>query len=233
LIRSLIKYLLAAIAILAPLLWLLLHFFGPSAEVRQAFAAWQTAYVKRDGAALTRLTSGEDIAFVDEQRRHALTSDRETVAALPFRQRTLILGLRAGVLRGGQPLDRLRNASPEELYAITRDFSPNAVADRSRMVLVAVIPSGLGTARGYVDLTGLAPGSFQAMLIPFFHGIRYDFHRTEEGWKVDPTPLLIVSANENEYWALMGDPTGNAMIFNMLGVTNPAEQEKYWQPLAP
>ena len=59
----------------------------------------------------------------------------------------------------------------------------------------------------------------------------FDFERTERGWLVDETPIQESSASENEYWALHMDPTGNALIFNMLGARDPVSEARLWEPL--
>jgi hypothetical protein len=180
------------------------YFFGPGAEVRAVF---------------------------DRLRRHALRSDRATVAALSYGDRLGIMALRHAVSIGRLSLDTLRIDAPATFYAAGRQALPSRDPGMVKWLLTTVLPTGLGEAWGTVDPSGMTIDPTMSFIMSLFGPIRYRFERIDGRWRVDPLPLLRSSANENEYWARQMEPTGNAFIFHVLRVSDPVQIEQLWRPL--
>lgn len=225
-----IKRLVLAMLALAMLAASAIYFFGPHLSIAAAYAAYKTAYDSRDGDAVARMTTPDGIAYFDLQRKRALTAPRDSVAALPFRERGDVLGLRSQVLSGSLPLDVLSNPDATAAYAAFVRHTPARPSHLPAGILFA-LPTGIGSARGYLDP---APGSGYALVtgpIVLAWGIYGEFERTPEGWQVDMTPALVSSASENERLAVRVEPTGSSYIFQMLGAADAAAQDQLWQPL--
>jgi hypothetical protein len=227
---TLLRRLVLAVIALAVLLAGVVYIFGPHASVATAYAAYKSAYDARDGVTVARMTAPDGIVFFDAQRKRALTASREAVAALSFRERGEVLGLRSQVLSGSLPLDVLSNPDATAAYAAYVRNLPAKPSPLPAGMLFAV-PTGSDSARGYVDP---APGSGYALLtglIVLAWGMYGEFEKTPEGWQVDMTPALVSSASENERLARRMEPTGNSYIYQMLGAADTAAQDQLWQPL--
>lgn len=227
---TLIKRLVLAMLALAVIAAGVIYIFGPHASVATAYAAYKAAYDARDGATVARMTVPDGIAFFDAQRKRALTAPREALAALSFRERAEVLGLRSQVLSGNLPRDVLSNPDAAAAYAVYVRHLPAKPSPLPAGILFA-LPTGSGGARGYLDP---APGSGYALvtgLIVLAWGMYGDFEKTPEGWQVDMTPALVSSAAENERLAVRMEPTGNSYIYQMLGAADAAAQDRLWQPL--
>ncbi len=229
--RQLILRLLLAIVTVALGAAATIYLLGPHAATAAAFERYRTAHRAGDAALLTRLTAAREIAFLDEQRRHALASPRSVVETLSYRQRLTILGLRSVVLDGRLPLEILRDTSPHELYAATRPalLHPRAL---DKMSVVFAVPKGGGRSTGYLSLTDLPGLPGQHLLIAVAWGTAFDFERQADGsWLVDPTPLHETSAAENKYWATRREPTGNEFLTRFYFRASPERAAALWQPL--
>jgi hypothetical protein len=227
---TLLRRLVLAVIALAVLLAGVIYIFGPHASVATAYAAYKSAYDARDGATVARMTAPDGIVSFDAQRKRALTASRQAVAALSFRERGEVLGLRSEVLSGSLPLDVLSNPDAAAAYAAYVRHLPAKPSPLPAGILFAV-PTGSGSARGYLDP---APGSGYALvtgLIVLAWGMYGEFEKAPEGWQVDMTPALVSSASENERLAVRMEPTGNSYIFQMLGAADAAAQDRLWQPL--
>ena len=227
---TLIKRLVLAMLAVAVLAAGVIYLFGPHLSVATAYAAYKAAYDRRDGDAVARMTAPEGIAFFDVQRKRALTASRDTVAALSFRERGDVLSLRSQVQNGSLPLDVLSNPDVTAAYATFVRRLPAKPSHLPAGILFAV-PTGLDSARGYLDP---APGSGYALvtgLIVLAWGMYGEFEKTPEGWQVDMTPALMSSAIENERLAARMEPTRNSYIYQMLGAADAAAQDQLWQPL--
>ena len=204
---------------------------GPHAAAAAAFERYRAAHRAGDAALVTRLTAAREIAFFDEQRRHALHSPREIVAALSYRQRLTILSMRAGVRDGALPLATLRDASPTALYQATRRTWP-AVGTLEQMDVLFAVPTGPGSATGYMSLTKLPGATFQKVILALTWGTAFGFERLSDGtWVVDPTPVLETSARENEHWARQVEPSGNEFLMKFYFKADPQRAAALWQPL--
>lgn len=226
-VRRLVLAALGAAAATAALVYLI----GPHAATAAAFERYRAAYRAGDAALVTRLTAEREIAFFDEQRRHALGSPRSVVEELSFRQRIYILTMRAMVLDGLVPAAVMREASAPELYQATRAvWQSSAMLDQ--MDVLFAMPTGIGRATGYMSLTKLPGPAFQKLVIALSWGTAFGFERRGDGtWLVDPTPLLETSARENEHWATRLEPSGNAFLMRSYFKADPLRAEALWRPL--
>jgi len=226
-VRRLLMAALAAGAAVAALVYLT----GPHAATAAAFERYRAAHLAHDTALITRLTADREIAFFDEQRRHALGSPRRVVETLSYRQRTTVFLIRALVLDGALPVRVLREASATEVYAATRAFLSNPKSLEQMDVLFAV-PTGTGRATGYMSLTRLPGAAVQKAMLALTWGTAYGFERRGDGtWVVDPTPLMEGSARENEYWATRVEPSGNEFLMKFYFKADPRRAEALWRPL--
>jgi hypothetical protein len=210
------------------------YFASPSADIRRVFAEYQAAAIAHDAGRVVDLTVPELIDFYDAQRKHALTTSRAELAALPFRERWAVFTLKALVFHGAIKIGDMQRLEGRDFFQAAGFQLPPSGQIVAQMRLIAVIPFGPDRARGYLDPSGQLPGGWlEILMVPVFNDIRFDFVRTESGWLVDPSPLLISSAAENEDLAKYVDPTGNDYLFSTFGIKDAVGQEPYWRPLAP
>lgn len=226
----LIKRLALAILIVVVLATGATYFLGPHAEIAGAYAAWKAAHDSRDGETVVSLSSPNEIAFFDAHRKHALASPRDTVAALPFRQRAAVLSFRSQVLGGSLPVAVLSNPDVKAAFVEYVKRQPARPSVLPAGIMFAV-PTGTTTARGYLNPSPESGLEIFLGVIVLVWGLYYDFERTPEGWQIDTTSAVERSASENEHWAVRMEPTGNAFIFQGLGATDTATQERLWEPL--
>lgn len=209
-----------------------IYLFGPHAQLAAAYAKYNAAQHAGDGATVVAMTAPRELEFFDVQRKHALHSKREDVQPLSFRQRLTVFGWRSQVNGGLLPLNILQIPDARDAYA---ELIAHAARTKSIKVagagILFAVPTGLRTARGYLDLIPEPGEPLQKIAMAVGFDAYYDFEKTDNGWLVDETPLQESSASENEYWALHMDPTGNALIFNMLGAKDPASEARLWEPL--
>lgn len=231
-IGRLIRRLLLAALALAAFAGGLTYLLGPHAEVAETFKRYRAAHIAGDRAAVGKLTAPAEIAFIDAQRKLALTAQRSELELLGFREKTTVLRLRQMVRNGDVPMKLLATGTASEVFLATMPIAETAKTLQNVSVLFAV-PTGANTAKGYLRLSSVEglPGQHLAMAIML--NASYDFIRDDKGeWQVDPTPILEGSAKENEYWATQLDPTGNTYITKaLLQAYDPAEVAMLWQPL--
>lgn len=224
------RLLLAATAVIAAFA-LVVYVLGPHVATAAAFERYRTAHRAGDSALITRLTSAREIAFLDEQRQHALRSPRDLVASLSYRQRLTILAMRSAVRDGALSLDTLRDATPNALYEAMRQAWP-AIGSLEQMDVLFAIPTGAGSATGYMSLTKLPGPLYQKVLLALSWRTTFGFERLDDGtWVIDPTPLLEASARENEYWATRVEPSGNEFLMKFYFKADPVRAAALWQPL--
>jgi hypothetical protein len=229
-ITRLVKRVVLAVIALVVLVGGATYVLGPHAEVAGAYATWLKAQDARDGATVARLSSTNDLAFFDVQRKHAVSSPRDVVAALPFRQRAAVLSFRSQVLNGIIPASVLSDPDIKAAFAEHVNRQPPRSSPMPTRIQFAV-PTGTASARGYLDPSPESgPGILRAMIVLAW-GMYYDFEETADGWQIDMTPALEVSASENEHWAVRMEPTGNAYIYQAIGATDAVTQERLWEPL--
>jgi hypothetical protein len=210
----------------------LVYLFGPHAPVQAAFDKYKAAYLAGDVGQVARLTSSRDIAFWDEQRRHALTSKAETVNALDYKSRAAVFKLRSDVLDGKVALADLQVFSPEELYAATRESAAFGKALAQTSVLFAV-PTGSRSARGYLRLVQLEGYSAMQPVFALISGAYVGFEKSLDGlYKTDPTPLLDRAAREAESLAHRVEHSGNKfLVQGFLRSSKVGREEELWEPL--
>lgn len=209
----------------------LVYAIGPHAATAAAFERYKAAHRAGNGALVAKLTAPREIAFFDEQRRHALTSPRAVVEKLSYRQRLSILTIRAMALDGILPLGVLRDDDPQRVYAATRGIMQN-VNSLEQMDVLFAVPTGNGSATAYMSLTKHPGAVFQKAALALSYGAAYGFERQDDGtWLVDPTPIHETSAKENEHWATRHEPTGNEFLVKSYFRADPVRAEALWRPL--
>ena len=209
----------------------LVYYLGPHSRVSAAFETYKSAYLAGDVAKVTALTTNSDIAFWDEQRRHALRSAEEVVKALDYKHRAAILKIRSDVYDGKILIADLDRLDQEQLYAVTREPAAFGKALATTSVLFAV-PTGRGKARGYLLFGNIQSISIQ-IAYALLSGAYLNFVTDSDGtYKIDPTPLLDQGAKQMEALAIQVDPTGNKFIVQGLLRSGDADREqKLWAPL--
>lgn len=208
-----------------------IYFLGPHIPVSAAFETYKTAYLTGDVAKVTALTTQADIAFWDEQRRHALRSPEEVVKAQDYKQRAAILKLRSDVYDGKISIEDLEQLDQDKLYAASREPAAFGKAMATTSVLFAV-PTGRAKARGYLRFGSVQSTSIQ-IAYALFSGAYLNFVTGPDGtYKIDPTPLLDQGAKQMEALAIQVDPTGNKFIVQgLLRAEDANREQKLWAPL--
>ena len=208
-----------------------IYFLGPHSQVSAAFETYKAAYLTGDVAKVTALTTNSDIAFWDEQRRHALRSSEQVVKKLDYKHRAAILKLRSDVYDGKISIADLDTLDQGQLYSATREPVALGTALSATSVLFAV-PTGQGKARGYLRLGNIRSIPFQVALA-LFSGAYLNFVTDADGtYKIDPTPILDQGSERMEALALQVDPTGNKfMVQSLLRSGDTDRERKLWAPL--
>ena len=107
----------AGLALALGIASIFVYFFGPHARVSASFEAYKSAHLSGDVSKVTAMTSQSDIAFWDEQRRHALRSPEAVVKGLAYKKRAAVLKLRSDVYDGKISIADLDQYDQGKLYA--------------------------------------------------------------------------------------------------------------------